>query len=206
MRASILCFCLLAAGFARAEPMADIGYVVGCDGKSVPASCVIVSRGFNLRVVQGGGTPDAVFALLRGLPAMAAVSFRGDLGALGDSSAEIVLHSVQAEPEELYQGNLQAMQGRWQPVGEQTPFFIEINGMDWAEVMQGEVADVFLMSVGEACGSGVLPGNGMAITLYRYGDDPADDACWRMDHVDDTALELRDFKGDQGAVRFTRLP
>jgi hypothetical protein len=62
------------------------------------------------------------------------------------------------------------------------------------------------MTVGEDCGSGVRPGNGMAITLYRYGDDPGDDACWRLEYVDDATLELRDFKGDQGAVTFARLP
>lgn len=206
MRASAVCCGLLWAGSALAEPMADQGYAVGCDATVAPASCVIVSRGFNLRVVEGGGTPDAVFARLREMPAMSAVSFEGDLGELGDSSADIVLRALQPEPDELYQGNLQALQGRWQPEGEETPFTIEIKGMDWTEVVQGEVTDVFLMSVGEACGNGVLPGTGMAITLYRYGDDPADDACWRLEYVDDSKLELRDFKGDQGAVSFTRLP
>jgi hypothetical protein len=128
------------------------------------------------------------------------------LGEFGDSSAMIVLTSAKAEPDDIHEGNLRAMQGKWQPDGEETPFYIEVNGMDWTEVVQEEVGDVFLMSFGEACGNGILPGNGLAITLYRYGDDPEDDACWRLEYIDDTTMELRDFKADQGAVTFTRLP
>lgn len=193
-------------GIAGAEPMADRGYIIGCAEEEGPPACLIVSRGFNLLVTEEGGTPPEVFATLRGMERLAALSFEGVLGEMGDSSAEIVLSSVTAEPDDMYQGNLQAMQGRWQPQGEETPFYIEINGMDWTEVVQDEVGDSFMMSVGEACGNGIVPGNGMAITLYRYGDDPEDDACWRMEYVDDSTLELRDFKGDQGQVIFDRLP
>jgi hypothetical protein len=199
----VLVACLL-AGPAMADTVAETGYAVGCDPEG--ASCLIVSRGFNLTVTRDGGTPAELFETLSGLPKLTAVSFEGSLGEMGDSSADLVLSALREEPDDLYQGNLQAMQGMWQPVGEETPFYIIIDGMDWTEVVQEEVTDVLAMTVGEDCGSGVRPGNGMAITLYRYGDDPGDDACWRLEYVDDATLELRDFKGDQGAVTFARLP
>jgi hypothetical protein len=192
------------ASAAMADPFADQGYAVGCDAEGSPIACYIVASGFNLAVMQDGGTPPDVFDALQGLPVLTAVSFSGRIGEMGDSSAEVVLDSLTMVPDDLYEGNLSAMQGRWRPVGEETPFFIEIAGMDWLEVAQDEVVGAYLMSVGELCGDGTLPGNGMAISLYRYGDDPADDACWRLEYVDETTLELRDFKGEQGAVTFNR--
>lgn len=206
MRASALCFLVLSAGSAMAEPMADRGYLITCTDEVIAPNCLVVSRGFNLLVHPDGGTDPDVFATLQAMPELSALSFEGELGEMGDSSATIVLSSAKAEPDDLYEGNLRAMQGKWQPDGEETPFYIEIDGMDWIEVVQDEVADSFLMVFAEECGNGILPGNGLAITLYRYGDDPEDDACWRMEYIDDTTMELRDFKGDQDAVTFTRLP
>lgn len=192
-------------GAALAEPFADRGYAVGCDAEGAPLACYIVASGFNLTVMQDGGTPPEVFSALQTLPMLSAVEFAGQIGELGDSSAEVVLERVTIGVDDPYQDNLRALQGRWQPVGEATPFYIQIAGMDWLEVVQDEVADGYLMTVGDLCGDGTAPGGGMVITLYRYGDDPADDACWRLDHVGADRLELRDFKGDQAVVLFDRL-
>lgn len=196
---------LYVANAAMADPFADHGYAVGCDAEGSPEACYIVTSGFNLAVMQDGGTPPEVFDALQGLPFLTAVRFSGRIGEMGDSSAEVVLDRLTLVPDDLYEGNLRAMQGRWQPAGEATPFFIEIAGMDWLEIAQDEVVGAYMMVVGEVCGDGTLPGNGMAISLYRYGDDPADDACWRLDYVDESTLELRDFKGAQGAVTFNRV-
>ena len=202
----VLCGLFLSlASAAIADTFADQGYAVGCDAEGSPLACYIVASGFNLAVMQDGGTPPEVFAALQGLPELTAVSFAGQIGDLGDSSAEVVLDSLTIVPDDLYEGNLRALQGRWQPAGESTPFFLEVAGMDWLEFAQDEVVGAYLMSVGELCGDGTLPGNGMAISLYRYGDDPEDDACWRLEYVDETTLELRDFKGGQGAVTFNRI-
>lgn len=206
MRASVLCVFALSAGAALAEPMSDRGYLINCAEEEGPPACLIVSRGVNLLVTEGGGTPPEVFGALWALPGLSAISFDGTLANMGDSSADIVLSSVTAEPDDLYEGNLRAMQGRWQPDGEETPFHIEIFGLDWTEMLHDDYGDAFLMVLAEECGNGITPGNGMAISLYRYGDDPEDDACWRLEYIDETTMELRDFKGEQGSVSFTRLP
>lgn len=192
------------AGAAFAEPIAESGYAVGCDDEGLPVACYIAAAGFTLTVMQDGGTAPELFDRLQQLDPVTAVRFTGDLGELGDSSAAVVLDDLQVLADDLYEGNLRAMQGRWTPVGEETPFVIEISGLDWLETVQDELASAFQMVVGEACGNGILPGNGMVIALYRYGDDPGDDACWRVEYVDEATLELRDFKGDQGLVAFTR--
>ena len=90
-----------------------------------------------------------------------------------------------------------ATQNSLNSFGYNRPVVVEVLG-------EGEET-YFMMSVGEYCGDGTFPGNGMVISLYRYGDDPGDDACWRLEYVDEATLELRDFKGDQGAVTFTRM-
>lgn len=206
MRASGLCVLALSASAAFAEPMEDRGYLIDCADEEGASACLIVSRGVNLLVFEEGGTSPEVFASLKAMPWLSALSFDGTLGEIGDSSADIVLTSAKAEPDDLYEGNLRAMQGQWAPEGEETPFFIDISGMDWTEVVQEELGDSFVMVLGEECGNGITPGNGMVISLYRYGDDPEDDGCWRMEYIDDSTMELRDFKGEQGAVIFTRLP
>ena len=194
----------LAAVAAWAEPISESGYAVGCDDEGLPVACYIAAAGFTLTVMQDGGTPPDLFERLQQLDPVTAVRFTGDLGEMGDSSATVVLDDLQVQADDLYEGNLRAMQGRWSPVGEETPFVIEISGLDWLEMVQDELATAFQMVVAEACGDGILPGNGMVIALYRYGDDPGDDACWRVEYVDEATLELRDFKGDQGLVAFAR--
>jgi hypothetical protein len=188
----------LAAGAAQAqEPYAGNGYLLSCGEEG----CFINSAGFNLFAPEGQAPLD----VLRDLPMMTAVQVEGTLSEMGDSSATITLTSAAPIVDDLYEGNLQFMQGAWRPEGEETPFHITIAGMDWIEVL-GEGDEVyFMMSVGEYCGDGTFPGNGMVISLYRYGDDPGDDACWRLEYVDEATLELRDFKGDQGAVTFSRM-
>ena len=191
---------------ALAEPLKESGYVVGCDQEGSPLACYIASRGYNLAVMQNAGTPPDLFAQMQKMDVPTAVTFEGEMTETGsDYSADLVLKKLTPNPDDLYEGNLQFMQGKWAPVGEETPFFIEINGLDWMEFVGEEPQAGFFMTVAEACASGVLPGNGMAISLYRYGDDPADDGCWRLEFIDETKMELRDFKGDQGAVSFARV-
>lgn len=189
---------ILGAGAAQAqEPFSGNGYLLSCGEEG----CFINAAGFNLFAPAGQAPLDA----LRALPMMTAVQVEGTLSDMGDSSATLTLTRAAPIADDLYQGNLQAMQGAWRPEGEETPFHISIAGMDWIEVLGEGDETPFMMSVGEYCGDGTFPGNGMVISLYRYGDDPGDDACWRLEYVDDKTLELRDFKGDQGAVTFTRM-
>jgi len=196
MRVLTVCLALVAHAAVAEEPYAGDGYLLSCGEEG----CFINSAGFNL---FAPGEPGALVAL-RSMPMLRAVRIEGTLSDMGDSSATITLTAVAPIADDPYEGNLQAMQGTWRPEGEEAPFSVTIAGMDWIETY-GEIEETpFLMSVGDACGDGTVPGNGMVISLYRYGDDPADDACWRLEFIDDTSMELRDFKGEQGAVSFVR--
>lgn len=199
----------LACAFAQpaaAEPLEPSrGYFIGCDAEGSPVFCYVNAAGFNWAISQA--TADkGLFDRLQSLPMLEPVIIAGTYAALNDSSADLTLTGLDLPAEEdLYIGNLRALQGVWQPVGEEAPFSIEISGMDWLEQVNGELSDSFLISVGETCAGGVVPG-GMAISLYRYGDGPEADACWQLEYIDDTTMSLRDFMGEQGQVEFTRPP
>ena len=177
------------------EPFEGRGYFIACGEEG----CFLNAAGFDLFVAADQGA-----AMLADLPMLAAVEFRGTLSEIGNSSAALRLEAVERVADDLYEGNLQAMQGDWRPVGEANPFLIGIYGMDWVEILMEEEQDRFMMSVGDACADGVAYA-GMAISLYRYGDDPGADACWGVEFIDDARLALRDLSGDFGVVDFERV-
>lgn len=201
--------CLVACALAlpaRAEPLEPTdGYFLGCDAEGSPIFCYVNAAGFNWAISQDTADPG-LFDRLQTLPMLEPVIISGDYAELADSSADLRLTGLdQPADEDLYIGNLRAMQGIWQPVGEEAPFSVEISGLDWLEQMNGELSDSFLMSVGTSCADGVVPG-GMAISLYRYGDGPEADACWQVEYIDDQTMRLRDVMGEQGQVAFSLLP
>lgn len=185
------------------EPTA--GYFIGCDAEGSPHYCYVNAAGINWAISQDTAA-TGLFDRLEALPMLEPVIISGSYGALADSSADLTLEALETPAgEDLYLGNLRAMQGEWQPVGEEAPFSVMITGTDWLEMMNGDLDSALMLSVGTACADGVEPG-GMAINLYRYGDDPAADACWQLEFIDDKTMILRDFMGEQGQVEFTRLP
>lgn len=199
----LACAFALPAGAETLDPTP--GYFIGCDAEGSPIFCYVNAAGFNWAISPVTATPG-LYDRLQALPMLEPVIISGAYEALHDSSADLVLTGLdQPTEEDLYIGNLRAMQGEWQPVGEEAPFSVEISGLDWLENMNGELADSFLISAGAACADGVVPG-GMAINLYRYGDGPETDACWQLEFIDDATMSLRDFMGQQGQVEFTRLP
>lgn len=198
MRLSVVFFALAGVAPLSAlaqEPFEGRGYFVACGEEG----CFLNVAGFDLFVAADQGAE-----MLADLPMLAAVEVWGSLSEIGDSSAALRLEAVERVADDLYEGNLQAMQGDWRPVGEANPFVIGIYGMDWTEILMEEEQDRFMMSVGEACADGVTYA-GMAISLYRYGDDPGADACWGMEFIDDARMSLRDLSGDFGVVDFERV-
>lgn len=205
MRLAPVLAALLVGAPAVAETLEPTqGYFIGCDAEGSPIFCYVNAAGFNWAIAQSGTVPE-LFDQLQTLPFLEPVIITGDYAALDDSSADLVLTGLEQPGEEdINIGNLRAMQGKWKPVGEENPFAVEIIGMDWLELINDTLETSNMMSVGLTCADGVEPG-GMAINLYRYGDDPGADACWQMEYIDDNTMTLRDFMGDQGQVEFTRL-
>ena len=96
------------AGAAQAqESFSGNGYLLSCGEEG----CFINSAGFNLFAPEGQAPLDA----LRDLQMMSAVQVEGTLSDMGDSSATITLSSAAPIADDLYEGNLQFMQGAWRP-------------------------------------------------------------------------------------------
>jgi len=187
--------CLVALPALAQEMFEARGYAMGCGEEG----CLLNVAGLDLFVAADQGAE-----LLVDLPMMAAVEVAGRLSEIGDSSAVLALSAVTRVEDDLYEGNLQAMQGNWHPVGEESLFAIGIYGMDWAELIMDEVQDRFMMSVGDACADGTVH-QGMVITLYRYGDDPGADGCWLLEYIDDARMTLRHVSGDFSTTEFERV-
>lgn len=186
---------MLVAGQVCAQDRFDAdGYLIACGEEG----CFVNAAGMELFVPADQGAEQ-----LADLPMMAAVHVTGALSQMGDSSANLALGSVSRRGDDLYEGNLLAMQGDWKPLDEEAPFHIGIYGMDWTEVLNDEEDGRFMMSVGDACADGTVQ-TGMVLSLYRYGDDPGADACWLLEYIDDTRMTLRDV-GTGAAVDFVRL-
>lgn len=187
-----------APGLALAEPISAKGYTAGCGEEG----CFIASGGYLLFASSAVSDPDLLAGLAE-LPLISAVAFDGDMTNVGDSTADLALTAVSRIEDDLYEGNLQAMQGEWTVPGAGTPFIVNVSGMVWQEIVQDEVVATFALSVGEECANGVVPG-GMAIVLYKLGDDPDADACWQVEYVDEATMVLRDFFGDLGQIEWVR--
>lgn len=204
MRA-VLTLALVAAVPALAEPLDTRGYFTGCDAEGNPIYCYVTAQGVNFLVSSDGGAPADVFAALEALPVASAISLQGTYDFVGDVTAEAVLTGFAPVGDDPHEATLKAMQGAWTPEGEANPRRIEILGLDWIEFLQDELTDSYMMSPGPICAHGADPGGGMAITLYRYGDDPEDDGCWLVEEAQGGTLRLRDMKDQQGQVTLTRF-
>lgn len=181
---------------ACAEDINDTGWKISCDD----AGCQIASGGFALWTTAD--SDPAAIEVLQNLPDMSAVNFLGTLQNMGDSTADLTLAFAEYA-DNINEGNIQAMQGDWTPVGEETPYFIRIIGLDYQEWQGDEMVASFAMTLGDSCADGTTH-KGTVISLYRYGDDPAADGCWTVEYIDDTTLSMRDVGGDWGLVDYTR--
>jgi hypothetical protein len=181
---------------AFAEDINDTGWKISCDD----AGCQIASGGYALWTTSD--SDPAALEALQNLPDMSAVNFLGTLQNMGDSTADLTLAFAE-HADNIHEGNLQFMQGDWTPVGEETPYFVRIIGMEYQEWASGELGASFAMTAGDACADGTTH-TGTVISLYRIGDDPDADGCWQVEYVDEKTLSMRDVFGDWGVVEYTR--
>lgn len=185
------------SGPVFAEDINDTGWKISCDD----AGCQIASGGYALWTTAD--SDPAALQALQSLPDMSAVNFLGSLQNMGDSTADLVLAFAE-RGENINEGNLQFMQGDWKPVGEATPYFIRIVGMEYQEWANDEMGANFAMTAGDACADGTTH-TGTVISLYRLGDDPDADGCWQVEYVDAQTLSMRDVAGDWGVVDYARV-
>lgn len=189
---------VLVAAPAVADPITESGYVIGCSDKM----CKIAAAGFTLTAGRKSTDPE-VFRFMQELKPLTAVSFEGELGTLGDATAPVKVTYIETMPEDPYQDTLRYIQGNWVPMGDTSGYYIRIKGMEWQDIIDGQVSSSFLMQPSDTCTSGVQPG-GIALNLVPIGGDPSWAICWKIDYATDTEMDISDFTGEQGQVSLLR--
>jgi hypothetical protein len=178
MRAAL--FLALTALPALAEPIADRGYLLNCDGawrgpEMVPG-CVIGASGVLLQVAADGSDPDAMAALMA-QDGIAAVAFEAEVREVFDVTASATVSNVIVFDYDPFLPDLRAIQGDWKPEGEATPdYFVRIEGMEWVEYQGEEPLSAERFVPAQQCADGTVTG-GAVLVMYPMGGDPEATSC-----------------------------
>ena len=167
MRFGLLLPLALLATPALSDPYEGSGYLLGCNDEM----CGVWSAGVVLLVAKDGPTPAAILDALQGMDPLSAVQLSAELGEMGDMTVSAALTALARVTDDPYEETLRFIQGEWRPRGEESPFSIRIDGLEWTEMGAEGSGDAFLISPGATCADGVEPG-GIALSLVMIGGDP----------------------------------
>lgn len=193
---------------ALAEPVAERGYLLNCDGawrgEEMVAGCAVAASGVQFQIAAEG-SDAAAMALLMAQRGITAVAFSGDMSDLFDVNASATITSAEVIGDDPYLADLLAIQGDWTPDGEAMPdYVVRIDGLDWVEY-QGEeplAAERFVLS--DACADGTAAG-ATALSMYSYGGDPESTGCRVLVTAGPDAFTIRIGVGGE-EVGYSRLP
>lgn len=165
------------------EPTEETGYFVACNTGEGGSACEIHARGaVFMAYSEGPSEPEAMNALA-GMAQGAAVSFSGDMIAMGDVTVDFALNTVAANPDDPLAALVQGLQGSWSKDGAE----VIITGLEWLEP---ETA-AYLISLGTACADGKERGT-THLSLYQMGGDPFSSICLELIEQTETQVTLRD--------------
>jgi hypothetical protein len=179
----------------------DTGLTQGCADESGQMVCTITSRGANL-IARSGETSDAVMAVLQALPLNTPVAVTGDITAMGDITAEIVLSTVMMAPADLYADLAAGMQGIWVSDDDAQSTF-EIVGTQQVETYAGEAQASYLLTFAAECPDGP-DGVGPVMVAQMMGGDPADMSCYYIVKQDGDTLEMSLIGGNGSTLHYSR--
>ena len=169
------------------EPFSDTGYLQSCTSDGEMPGCMVVGFGIRYIAATAGATDPDLMAQLQALPPNSRVDIAGDIISLGDITAEVVLTSVTAAPNAKLDALLAGLQGDWQQAAGQG---IQIAGLEWTNIADGQPVDSYLMGLGQPCSEG-QPQDKPSVALILMGGDPMDGAlCYVIDKIDEKSLTL----------------
>ena len=157
-----------------------------CASEGDAEFCAFHSEGTKYFVYDDGRTPPQLFQLLRGMLPGTPITFDGDLEAIYDMTADVVLRRVTPRDWTAADSLLDRMQGGW--YSEEDPNSqITILGAEQENVYDGDVVGRDYMWIGDWCGE--YSGAGPYLSLRTEG--MADDVlCYGIEKVDQLQMEL----------------
>ncbi|MEY4871772.1 MAG: hypothetical protein RLZZ563_1102 [Pseudomonadota bacterium] len=191
--AAVLLWPTVVVGFepgSLGDAYRDFGYVQGCSDAGELPGCTIIAGGSQFVAPADGQTPPEVMALLRDLPKLSYIEFRGDILNVFDSYAEIAFGAVAvADPGADPYGDLVAgMQGRWQSVDDPQSM-VEVDGLIWSDVYGGEALGQSVISLAEGCSDGSVT-EGLILELFTIGALDAPSMCYSVVTAAEGRMEL----------------
>jgi hypothetical protein len=186
---------------SHGEPFAVQGLMQGCYADEEGEYCLFTAEGWRWLVEAGGPTPPDLYRLLTVLPVNAPIEVTGDMIEMGDVTVNSAVSDVTAGRDG--EARLRALlQGTWTfGSAEQS---VQIEGAEWASIVDGNFEGVSIMQLRRDCGDGVDAG-GTVITLVPMGGDPENLTCHLVAEATLDTVTLRDGRGGAGDLVMTRL-
>ncbi|MCF4098461.1 DUF1036 domain-containing protein [Maritalea mediterranea] len=166
------------------EPYSDNVILQGCvsDGGR---QCNFHARGTSFFVYDDGRTPQFVFTTMEALDPGTPLSVEGDLEAVYDRTADVVLQDVSVRPWSEYDGLLNQLQGHWYSEDDPNSQFT-ILGAERENTYDGSFMGVEYLWVSERCDQ--FEGGGPY--LYAREEETGESYCYQIAYVDQLQLEL----------------
>ncbi|AHD00342.1 hypothetical protein METH_06015 [Leisingera methylohalidivorans DSM 14336] len=166
------------------EPYADDATLQGCSSDG-PRECSFHAGGTKFLVRDDGRTPQFVFSVMETLDTGTPIVVEGDLEAIYDRTADVVLRDVSVRPWSEHDGLLNKLQGHWYSVDDPNAQFTVL-GAERDNSYDGAYAGRDYLAVSEWCGG--FEGSGPY--LYAREEETGEDYCYVIDHVDHLELTL----------------
>lgn len=166
------------------EPYSNNATHQGCWSQSV-AECAFHAEGTKFFVRDDGRTPSSVFAALNVLYPGTPISVEGDLEAIYDRTADVVLRNVSVRPSTEYDAILDKLQGSWYST-EDPHFQFNVLGSERENTYDGAPSGLEYISVSNWCGQ--FEGGGPY--LYAMEEETGESYCYAVDYIDALVLNL----------------
>ncbi|KUP90949.1 hypothetical protein TRIHO_42100 [Tritonibacter horizontis] len=167
------------------DPYAEAATFQQCLSEGDASYCSFHSSGTKFFVYDDGRTPGHVFSTLRELWPGAPITVEGDLEAIYDRTADVVLRSAIPRPWTEADTLLERMQGTWYAVDDPAERF-NILGAERESSYDDAYISLEYLSVRDQCDDFA----GAGPYLYARDEETGDDFCYVIDSVGDYRMTL----------------
>jgi uncharacterized membrane protein len=173
-----------AAAGTYGDPYADNVILQGCSNDG-GRQCNFHANGTSFFVYDDGRTPQLVFTVMEALDPGTPMVVEGDLEAIYDRTADVVLRDVTVRQWNDFDLLLNKLQGQWYSEDDPNAQFTVL-GAERENTYDGDFTGVDYLWVSDGCGR--FDGNGPY--LYAREEETGENYCYQISYIDQLQLEL----------------
>ncbi|ANP35680.1 hypothetical protein JL2886_00754 [Phaeobacter gallaeciensis] len=166
------------------EPYSNMANLQDCTYEGA-RTCSFHADGTKFYVSDDGRTPQFVFAIMEKLDPGTPIEVQGDLEAIYDRSADVVLRDITIRPWTNADSILNRMQGSWYSVDDPNSQF-NILGSERDNTYDGAITGRDYISVSDWCDSF----QGAGPYLYAREEETGESYCYAIDSMSDFEMTL----------------